>query len=145
MKNPGDHLEKRAFAGTVFANNAECFALVNLKGDIADGPEIAVEGDTVEAGKFLEARARRGVNGITFGDVPKLYDWGRHLLESTGGEKACQFWWCLKSALTSRFLAVAVRKPCLVGCSRLEEQKSPVVYGSVKKPKGTDSLTVAAR
>jgi hypothetical protein len=91
MKNPGDHLKKSAFSGAVFADDAEGFARVNLKSDVADSPEVAVKGDTIETGEFFETCAGRWINGITFGDVPKLYNGGRHLLESTGGEKACQF------------------------------------------------------
>ena len=91
MKNSGDHLKKSAFSGAVFADNAECFAWVNFKSDVADSPEVAVERDTIEAGEFFKACAGRRINWIAFGDVPKLYDGGRHLLESTGGEKACQF------------------------------------------------------
>ena len=63
---------------------------MNLESDIAKGPEVAVEGDTIQASKFFEASAGCGVNGIAFGDFPKLYDGRWHLLESTGGEKACQ-------------------------------------------------------
>ena len=60
---------------------------------MADGPEIAMERDAIEEGKLFEASAGCWVNGIAFGDIPELYDGRGHLLESTGGGKACQLWY----------------------------------------------------
>jgi hypothetical protein len=83
-------LEQRTFAGAILAYDAERLARVNLEADIADGPEVTMEGDTIQAGKFFEARTGSRVYGIAFGNVSKLYNRRRHLLESTGGKKACQ-------------------------------------------------------
>jgi hypothetical protein len=71
--------------------------VVDVERNIANGPEVAMKRDTVEAGKLFETCAGSGVNGIAFGNVPKLNNGRRHLLESTGGKRACQlqcsFWY----------------------------------------------------
>jgi hypothetical protein len=87
MQNAGDHLEQSAFARAVLADYAECLAGLDLECDVAERPEIPMKGAAIKGSELFETGTGLGVDGITFGDIPKLNNRGRHLLESTGGKK----------------------------------------------------------
>ena len=48
MQNSGDHLQQRALAGTVLANDAKRFAALDLKADILQEPKIFVAIEPVQ-------------------------------------------------------------------------------------------------
>src|SRR5208283_1027408 len=48
LEDPGYHLEQRALAGTVLADDAEGFAALNVEGDIVQRPEIPMTLEAVQ-------------------------------------------------------------------------------------------------
>jgi len=68
-KDAGDDLKEGAFAGTVFADDAECLSLIDFKGDILQGPEVLMAFEAVESDEFLEALRRRAVDWIALADA----------------------------------------------------------------------------
>ena len=53
MKNAGDDLQQRAFAGAVLADDAEGLAALDLEADIVERREVVVEGDAIQAQQVL--------------------------------------------------------------------------------------------
>ena len=64
MQNSRDHLQERALAGAVLADDAEGLAALHLEADIVQRPEILVALQTVQRQQFLEAVARRVVDRV---------------------------------------------------------------------------------
>jgi hypothetical protein len=71
LEDSRDQLEKGAFPGAVFPDNAESLAALDLKVEIAQGPEVVVEAPAVQEEKFFETMAGSVVDGIALGDSLK--------------------------------------------------------------------------
>ena len=73
LERAGDHLEQRAFAGAVAADDTEALAAADFKGDVADGGELAgaARGGARQgvAEKRKKARGRLVPNRVGFGDA----------------------------------------------------------------------------
>jgi hypothetical protein len=52
-EDAGDDLKEGAFAGAVFADDAESLSLVDFKGDIVQGPEVLMAFEAVEVRSSL--------------------------------------------------------------------------------------------
>jgi hypothetical protein len=61
-KNSGADLEKRAFAGAVFAYDTKSFAALDLETNVTQSPEFLVKPACLKRGEFLQSVARRGVD-----------------------------------------------------------------------------------
>src|SRR5258707_3564777 len=72
QQNAGDHLQQRAFAGSVFANDTERLAGPDLEADVAQGPEVAMELVASRRDQLFEPVARGVVDGVTFGYALKF-------------------------------------------------------------------------
>ena len=66
MQDSGDHLQQRALAGSVLADNAERLAALHLEADVVERPEILVALQTIQRQQLLEAVARRVVDRVAF-------------------------------------------------------------------------------
>ena len=69
LEDSGDDLQEGAFAGTVFADDAEGFAAFDGEGDVAEGLEVGVEFEAGGGDELFEAVPGRVVDGVGLGDV----------------------------------------------------------------------------
>ena len=66
LHNAGDELQGGAFAGAVFADDAENFAAFNSEGQIADGVEVAMVRTPAAGQEFFEAVAGFVIQSVVF-------------------------------------------------------------------------------
>ena len=70
LQNSGHELQQRALARSVFADDAEGLALLDLEADVLQRPEVLVM--IAPGQQFLETVAGRVVDGVGFGDRIEL-------------------------------------------------------------------------
>jgi hypothetical protein len=72
LQNAGHHLQQRALAGAVFADDAEGFAAAYFEADIVQGPEILVALQPVKREQLLQPVARRVIDRVALRDTLKF-------------------------------------------------------------------------
>ena len=72
MQNAGHHLQQGAFAGAVFADDAEGLAAAHLEADVLQSPEIPMASHAVEGEQFFQPVARRFIDRVALGDALKF-------------------------------------------------------------------------
>lgn len=73
-QDAGENLEKCAFARSVLADDTKGLASMDIEGNVAECPEVLMEGEAVECEEFLEARRRGAIDGVALGHPGELGD-----------------------------------------------------------------------
>lgn len=74
LQDASEDLQECAFAGSVFADDAEGLTPVHIKGDVVERPEVSVEALALKRQDFTQPVSRAGVDRIALGDAAKLSD-----------------------------------------------------------------------
>ena len=72
LQNAGDDLQQRTLAGAVLAHDAERFAALDFKRDVAERPKIAVAVEAIEGEKLLKPPRWRVVDRVALRNLLKF-------------------------------------------------------------------------